>query len=190
MTTTTVSTTSTKTSLEVEAEQMSTNLIGVAPANAKIAVGSEALNPAQATTELDAGLKAIAGAGTAKTSYAEAVATKKAAIPRLRQVIGAVAMYLKATITDSAELASCGIHPAKPKAQLNTAQKTAKAAKATATRKANGTRGKRQKRAAELAASAKTVVLGPNGQPLDGAALPAAATIPAPAVTPAGTGSK
>lgn len=155
---------------------MISNLENVLPANAKIAFDGGTINPAQAVTELEGGVKAITDAASAKVAFVGATQAKKVAMVKLHLVTGAVAMYLKATITDPGQLASCGIHAAKKRAKLTAAEQAAKSAKARATRAANKTQGAAQKRKAALAASATTVVIGANGQPIGGPALPTPAT--------------
>ena len=176
-----------KSTLQTQAEDMVTNLPEVLAATAKIPFNGATLTPAQAVTELQTGLGPITAAANQKVAYATAVTVKKAGMANLKALVDAIAAYLKVMIpTDAAGLASCGIEPKKPKAQLTTAEKAAVVAQTAATRKANNVLGSNQKRKAALAAKATTVVLGADGQPLDGSALPGSSnpTTPAPAATP------
>jgi hypothetical protein len=184
-----------KSPLQTQAEDMATNLPDVLPETAEIPFEGEKLTPAQAVAELQAGLGTITDAANQKQAYATAVAAKKAGVANLRALVGAIEAYLRVMIpTDTAGLASCGIEPKKQRAQLTSAEKAAAAAQAAATRKANGVQGSKQKRKAALAAKATTVVLGADGQPLDGSVLPSSSNTatPAPAASspaPSGAGA-
>ena len=171
-------------------QDMATNLTSALPPGTKsIPDGNGMITTAAAVSQLQAGVKLFSDVSTAKTDYANAVQAKKAGMPALQKLFSALSTYLRITIPgDPAAIASCGVSLPKKKAQLTAAEKAAKAAQAAATRKAHGLQGANQKRKAALASKATTVVLGPNGLPLDGSPLPTPAINAAPAAAPAATG--
>jgi hypothetical protein len=169
-----------KSKLQTQAEDIAQNLPNVLPATAKMPYGGTSLTPAQIVAEIQADLSTFADAANAKLTYTNAVSKKKTAVADLHSLVTAVVAYLKVMIpTDHAGLASCGIEPKKAKVQLTSAEKAALAAQRKATRAANGVQGAQQKRKAALAAKATTIVLGPDGKPLDGSPMPAPAALTA-----------
>ena len=113
---------------------------------------------ADALVQLLQGLiDALTADETARANARDALLALRAVRAKVRPVIRAYRRYLRATYGDAAlTLADYGLEPEKAPRPLTAEQQALKAARAKATRKALGTKGRKQKRAAkeELASQA------------------------------------
>jgi len=102
--------------------------------------------PAQVEAELQAFAKLRAAVDAAKAAVKAALADEKSKGPAMRALYMAFIAYVRAAFGNSPDvLADFGLAPKKAPKPLTAEQKAAAAAKRKSTRKARGTKGKRQK---------------------------------------------
>ena len=146
--------------------------------SAALLFASGSFTPAQVVAQLTLLATLRSDADAARVTLHEKVNAEKAQAPALDAFMNAFVAFVMAMFSNSPSvLADFGLKPKKARAPLTVAQKAAAKAKRDATRKARGTKGKKQK--LEVVGDVTGVTITPVTAP---AALPASS---APAVTPA-----
>jgi hypothetical protein len=116
--------------------------------NGSLTFGNATYTTASLVQTLQSLANGIAAVNAARASAKDAVAKLATIEPSVALLVQDLTRFIEATFGAAAqELADFGLQPPKAKKQLTSAELTAKAVKAAATRKARGTAGKNQKAA-------------------------------------------
>jgi hypothetical protein len=159
--------------LEIDLSDISNGLTGSSNSllNSLVVLGV-VMSKASILAKAKSYLQVLTPVDQTKHAYLAALATRNASLAEIHSFVAGLSLVLKQTLgpANHGELGSFGILPPTPRKAPSAETKALATVKAAETRKARGTKGKRQRLAIPPVTNVTLRILGPDGQPVDGGA--------------------